>query len=108
VCDRNDSPGNLLDVCEINVDGSGERRVLFHRGHDASPVVSPDGKRIAFVSGVDGNFEIYLVNRDGSGLQRLTRHPADDQSPKWAPDGKKLMFLSNRGGRSGIYEVEMP
>ena len=108
VCDRNDSPGNLLDVCEINVDGSGERRVLFHRGHDESPVVSPDGNRIAFVSRVGGNVEIYLMNRDGSGLRRLTRHPADDQWPEWSRDGKKLMFLSNRGGKFGIYEVEVP
>ena len=29
VCDREDSPGNLLDVCEINMDGTGEKRLLF-------------------------------------------------------------------------------
>ena len=105
VCDRQDSPGNLLDVCEINADGSGEKRLLFHRDHDGHPAVSPDGNRIAFVSGVDGNYEIYLMNRDGSGLQRLTRSPADDQWPEWSPDGNRLMFLSNRGGRFGIYDV---
>jgi len=95
-------------MCEIKLDGTGERRILFHRDHDSSPAVSPDGNRIAFVSGVNGNLEIYLVNRDGSGLRRLTRDPADDQWPEWSHDGKKLMFLSNRHGRFGIYEVEMP
>ena len=104
-CDRTDSPGNMLDICEINTDGGGERRVLFHRMHDASPVVSPDGKRIAFVASSDGNREIYLMNSDGSGLVRLTRNTADDHAPKWSPGGKKLMFISDRGGTFAIYEV---
>ena len=108
VCDRDDSPGNLLDVCEINPDGTGEKRLLFHRDHDGHPVVSPDGNRIAFVGRGDGNSEIYLMNRDGSGLLRLTRDRSEDQWPEWSPDGKKLMFLSNRSGRFGIYEVVVP
>jgi TolB protein len=107
VCDREDSPGNLLDVCETNADGTGERRLLFHRDHDTHPVVSPDGGRIAFVGRGDGNVEIYLMNRDGSGLLRVTRDPAEDQWPEWSPDGKKLLFLSNRTGRFAIYEITL-
>jgi TolB protein len=107
-CDREDSPGNMMDICEINANGTGERRVLFHRMHDSHPVVSPDGHRIAFTATSDGNAEIYLMNADGSGLVRLTRNPADDVSPEWSPDGSKLAFLSNRGGKFAIYEIEMP
>src|SRR5262249_948210 len=66
-CDREDSPGNLMDICEINLDGTGEKRILFHRDHDTEPAVSPDGKRVAFVGSSDGNAELYLMNRDGSG-----------------------------------------
>ena len=104
-CDRTDSPGNVLDVCQINEDGTGERRLLFHRNHDVQPTVSPDGKLIAFVSHADGNAEIYVMNTDGSGLIRLTRNLADDQWPEWSPDGKKLMFISNRSGKFAIYEI---
>ena len=107
-CDRVDAPGNLLDICAIGVNGSGERRILFHREHDSRPVVSPDGNRIAFVARSDSNLEIYLVNRDGSGLLRLTRDAADDYSPEWAPDGKNIFFSSNRGGKSAIYELAIP
>jgi Tol biopolymer transport system component/DNA-binding winged helix-turn-helix (wHTH) protein len=106
-CDREDSPGNALDICRINIDGSGEERILFHRDHDSVPVVSPDGNRIAFTASSDGNNEIYVMNRDGSGLLRLTRDPADDSWPKWAPDGSKLMFISNRGGKFAIYEIDV-
>ena len=108
VCDREDSPGNVMDICEINVDGSAEKRVLFHRDQDSSPAVSPDGKRIAFVAASDGNRELYLMNRDGSGLLRLTRDPADDDFPEWSPDGKKIIFCSDRSGKFALYEIEVP
>ena len=108
VCDRDDSPGNLLDICQISADGSGEKRVLSRRNYDSQPAVSPDGTRIAFVALSDGNAEIYIMNRDGSGLLRLTRDSADDTSPNWSPDGRRLIFTSNRGGTYAIYEAEVP
>ena len=108
VCDRDDSPGDLLDICQVNADGNDEKHILFHRNHDTQPAVSPDGARIAFVALSDGNSEIYLMNRDGSGVRRLTRDPADDTSPNWSPDGRLLIFTSNRsGGKSAIYEIEL-
>ena len=108
VCDREDSPGNLLDLCEINTDGTGERRILFHPSHDGQPTVSPDGKRIVFATRVDGNIELYIVNRDGSERRRLTRDPADDLWPRWSPDGQTIIFGSNRGGKFAIYEILAP
>ena len=56
-----------------------------HPARDTSPTWSPDGARIAFVTGRDGNDEIYIMNADGSGLRNLTQHPADDWSPAWSP-----------------------
>lgn len=93
-----------MDICQINPDGSGEKRLLFHRDHDGQPAVSPDGTRIVFCARSDGNVELYLMNRDGSGLRRLTRYPADEISP----DGKSIIFASNRGGKFAIYEMEVP
>ncbi|MBI4833337.1 MAG: PD40 domain-containing protein [Planctomycetes bacterium] len=63
---------------------------------------SPDGKKIAFVSGIDGNPEIYTITTDGKTLQRLTENPAEDVSPAWSADGKKIVFTSNRDGENKI------
>ena len=82
ICDRQDSPGNALDVCQINADGSGEQRLLFTAATTGAAVVSPDGNRIAFTATGDHSHEIYLMNRDGSGLLRLTHDPAEDQWPR--------------------------
>lgn len=68
-----------------------------------NPRWSPDGTRLAFVSLIDGNPEIYIINRDGTGLQRLTFHSALDLGPVWSPDGEFLAFFSNRTGNFDIY-----
>jgi hypothetical protein len=57
-----------------------------------SPAWSPDGKKIAFSSRRDGNFEVYVVDADGSDPMRLTNDGAFDGYPAWSPDGSKIAF----------------
>ena len=59
--------------------------------------------KIAFVTGRDGNLEIYAMNADGSGKTRLTNNTADDSDPAWSPDGTKIAFSSDRDGNREIY-----
>lgn len=72
---------------------------------DSTPEASPDGRKIAFMSMRDGNWEIYVVNSDGTGLKRLTKDPAIDGLPTWSPDGSYIAFLSNRGGEWAIWAI---
>src|SRR5262249_4417131 len=43
----------------------------------------PDGKRIAFTSNRDGNYEIYVMSADGTGQTRFTASAAADTTPDW-------------------------
>ena len=70
---------------------------------DRQPVWSPDGRRVAFASIRDGNWEIYAVNADGSGLTRLTNNDALDWQPVWSPDGRRVAFVSEQDGNEEIY-----
>ena len=71
-----------------------------------APVWSPDGRKIAFYSTVDNDWEIYSINTDGSQLTRLTHSPGFDGEPTWSPDGSKIAFASDRDGDSEIYIME--
>lgn len=72
---------------------------------DTAPVLSPNGKQIAFMSRREGNWEIYVINADGTGLQRLTNDPAEDGLPTWSPDGNAIAFVSNRGGPWAVWAM---
>ncbi|MFH1573817.1 MAG: S9 family peptidase, partial [Acidobacteriota bacterium] len=62
---------------------------------DADPVISPDGKLVAFVSNRENLDErhIWLAPLDGSPGRRLTRLGAGAESgPQWSSDGSKIYF----------------
>lgn len=97
--------GCVGDDCGIIVsrtDGSHSRQVVAGSA-ETNPVASPDGRRVAFMSQRDGNWEVYVVNLDGEGLTRLTHNPGNDGLPTWSPDGQYIAFVSDRDGAWAVW-----
>ena len=106
--DKEDSRSGNFEIFAIEPETAlAEKRLTFRRRFDVSPIFSPDGTRIAYVSNADGNSEIYLMGSDGSGTVRLTRNAAEDIDPSWSADGKRIVFCSNRTGKFAIYEMNV-
>jgi TolB protein len=61
---------------------------------------SPDGSRVAFLSGSFGEGALLVINANGSGESHVTDIEA--RAPDWSPDGTKLVFEAVDGG---IYSV---
>jgi tricorn protease len=63
---------------------------------DQSPVYSPDGKQVAYVSDKSGREEIYLTSPDGTGEhQKITDIDALKLTMSWSPDSKAIAFVSS-------------
>jgi Tol biopolymer transport system component len=93
-----DRDGNR-EIYVMNADGSNQTRLTNNQAFDYAPTWSPDGKRIAFVSG-DSKYDIYVMDADGSNQTRLTNNQAFDGNPTWFPDGKRIAFISDRDSNS--------
>lgn len=77
---------------------------LMTGGVNTFPVMSPDGKRIAFRRMLNEmNSEVFVANADGSDARNLTNHPAFDGWPSWSPDGTRIAFASNRNAAYQIW-----
>ncbi len=81
-----DDDNRIYNIYVMNADGSGQTRLTYNSALDLDPRWSSDGRRIAFASTRDGNYETYVMNADGSGQTRLTYNSAFDLSPSWSPD----------------------
>lgn len=73
-------------------------------GLERQPMLSPDGKQVAFVwGGTEANEDIYIKLVGGEQPLRLTDHPAADLHPTWSPDGKQVAFARVTDSTCAIY-----
>lgn len=97
------------DIYIMNVDGTNRTRVTTAYGNDGGPSISPDGKKIVFVSSRDSltSSDIYIINIDGKNEKRLT-NDGHSTYPSFSPDGSKIVFASGRDGVSyDIYTMNI-
>lgn len=75
------------------------------RAGEASPVWSPDGSQIAYVSDMQGagRPQLYVMARTGNS-RLLTSRGRENVSPDWGPNGW-IAFCSRREGAYGIYII---
>jgi dipeptidyl aminopeptidase/acylaminoacyl peptidase len=102
------------EIYAVDVATGAERRLTEKRGPWTGPVVSPDGRFVAF-TGDDAPHEatyhaadLFVVGLDGKGMRRVPGTPDRDlRDLKWAPDGSGVYTAVEDHGRRNIVLVPL-
>lgn len=86
------------------------RRLTVGRGTDnVNPTMSPDGRRVAFMSTRLGRPELYIMDADGTNADVLTNYDFSDTNyrsdPDWSPDGRAIAYQSRVNDRFQVYTI---
>lgn len=93
------------DVWSVNSNNTDLTRLTPQDGlMDTSPVWSPNGKKIAFLSGEGEKRNLWMMNKDGSDRKSLSPLVEVVGEPLWSPDSSKVYVADIRGN---IFEFEI-
>lgn len=83
-------------------------------GNQLMPAISRQRDKVAFISDVTGNPDLFLQNFDpekgaiGKPQQIFSARQATQGSPTFSPDGSQVAFVSNKDGSPKIYIIDIP
>lgn len=92
----------------VDVDGNRVRELTGGARNDSSPIWSPDGKRIAFLSDRDGTNQIHVMWLDTREIAQLTHLTQSPGGIKWSPDGKQIAFTVFEADNDPILNIKLP
>jgi Tol biopolymer transport system component len=94
-----------LDVWLFNVASGTRVRLTNNPGVDRSPVWSPDGKRVAFISERARAFSLRVMSIDGATDEALVERSDLQQTTSWSANGKYIAFTRGGPGAPGGIDV---
>jgi len=64
-----------------------------------NPSLSPDGEKIAFISGRDSYWEhyIYVIDKNGNNITKSDKEYDQSKELSWSPDGTKILMNMYEG-----------
>ncbi len=71
-----------------------------------SPQISPDGKKLAFMSDRSGTMEIWVSDRDGTNPVQVTA-VGSAGTPRWSPDSQSIAFDASDRTGTKIYKIKL-
>jgi TolB protein len=95
------------NVWRAAADGSQPRKLTNGTRDEYHASLSPDGKRLLFVSELNGSRDIWLADADGQNPVAVTDDPGTEDQPAWSPDGRQIAYAAfpKEGGSFDLWLV---
>ncbi len=97
--------GKRYELRVADADGQNPRTVVRSVEPVISPVFSPDGARLAYVSFEDRKPIVYVQSLGDGSRRKVAAFKGSNSAPAWAPDGRRLAVVLTRDGISQIYLI---
>ncbi len=88
-----------------DADGEGVQVALTSKEPIISPIWSPDGIRVAYVSMELKKPIVYIQNLMTGQRSTVANFKGNNSSPSWSPDGSKLLVTLSKGAIAQIYSI---
>lgn len=100
------SQSSATNIHLVDRYGKEKRQVTQGYGISLSPTLSPDGKRMAYVSDQAGHPQIYIMPVEGGEPRRITFEGNYNTEPQWSPRGDRLVYVGKDNGKFIIYTIK--
>src|SRR6266480_6076500 len=97
--------GNRYELQIADYDGAGAETALASFEPIISPVWSPDGKRLAYVSFENKKPVVYVHSLLDGKRHVVANFKGSNSAPAWAPDGNRLAVVLSREGGSQLFLI---
>ncbi len=97
------------EIYAVNVETGAIRQLTTRKGPDRSPVVSPDGRLVAYIGNdwTDDTYveaKLYIMGIDGSNPRMIAEEMGSAPgNVTWAPDGSGVYFNASMKGAQNLY-----
>ena len=89
-----------------DADGYNPQTVVSSNEPIISPVWSPDGNKLAYVSFEKKKPIIFVQSLTSGSRTVLANYKGNNSAPAWSPDGSKLAIVLTYGANSQIYTID--
>jgi len=99
--------GKRFELRVADADGQNPRTVVRSGEPLISPMFSPDGARLVYVSFEDKKPVVYVQSLQDGSRRKTAAFKGSNSAPAWAPDGKRLAVVLTRDEASQIYLIDI-
>ena len=99
--------GKRFELRVADADGQNPSTVVRSNEPVISPMFSPDGERIVYVSFEDKKPVVYVQSLQDGSRRKTAAFKGSNSAPAWTPDGKRLAVVLTRDEASQIYLINI-